>query len=72
MLFQAAGTEMLLDDATAMHERVLASGGQSTLSVYGDVLHCWQMLVGILPEAGAALDEAAAFLLAGLARQRTG
>jgi acetyl esterase/lipase len=72
MLFQAAETEMLRDDATAMHERVLASGGQSTLSVYGDVLHCWQMLVGILPEAGAALDEAAAFLIAGLARQRTG
>ena len=62
MLFQVAATELLLDDARVMHERVLAAGGSSRLTVYGDLLHCWQMLAGIVPEADAALDEAAAFL----------
>jgi acetyl esterase/lipase len=62
MLFQVAATELLLDDARRMHERVLAAGGSSRLTVYGDLLHCWQMLVGIVPEANAALDEAAGFL----------
>ena len=68
MLFQVAATELLLDDARTMHERVLAAGGSSRLTVYGDLLHCWQMLAGIVPEADAALDEAAEFLCAHIVR----
>jgi acetyl esterase/lipase len=71
MLFQVSGTELLLDDANTLHQRVVAGGGRSTLTVYGDLLHCWQMLVGIVPEANAALDEAAAFLKAGLSSRPT-
>jgi acetyl esterase/lipase len=62
MLFQVGSTELLLDDSRRVHERVIATGGESQLSIYDDVHHGWQMLTAVVPEARSALGEAAAFI----------
>jgi monoterpene epsilon-lactone hydrolase len=62
LLLQASSTELLLDDASRVHHQIQAVGGMSRLEVYDDVFHVWQMLDGILPEAGVALRQAAAFI----------
>lgn len=61
ILLQVGSTELLLDDAVRMHERVLAAGGSSRLTIYEDVVHGWQHMVPIVPEARAALVEVGAF-----------
>jgi acetyl esterase/lipase len=66
MLLQVGSTELLLDDSRRVHERVIAAGGTSQLSIYDDVHHGWQMLAAFVPEARAALGEAAAFIRAHL------
>ncbi|AHG88336.1 Esterase [Gemmatirosa kalamazoonensis] len=71
LLLQVGSTELLLDDARRVHERVRAAGGVSHLEVYDDVPHGWQMLVGFVPEATAALRSAAAFVCEHLAAART-
>jgi monoterpene epsilon-lactone hydrolase len=60
LLLQVGSTELLLDDARRVHEKIQKAEGVSTLEVYDDVFHCWQMLDGIVPEARAALRQAAA------------
>jgi acetyl esterase/lipase len=62
VLLQVGSTELLLDDSRRVHDRVLATGGVSRLTVYDDVHHGWQMLTPFVPEARAALGEAAAFI----------
>jgi len=62
LLIQVGSTELLLDDARGVHEKALAAGGASRLEIYDDVVHAWQMLDGIVPEASAALDDAANFI----------
>jgi acetyl esterase/lipase len=62
VLLQVGSTELLLDDARIVHEKVRAAGGASRLEVYEDVMHCWQMLDGLVPEARAALKSAADFI----------
>jgi monoterpene epsilon-lactone hydrolase len=69
---QVGSTELLLDDARRVHERVLAAGGDSRLSVYDDVHHVWQMLTPLVPEARTALGEAAAFIRSHLDRNIDG
>ncbi len=51
-----------------MHDRVTASGGASRPSVYDDVVHGWQLLSPWVPEARAALREAADFVTLHLQR----
>ena len=68
VLLQVGSTELLLDDARRVHERVAAAGGTSRLTVYEDVMHDWHLLAPLLPEARAALREVAAFVRAHLAR----
>lgn len=63
ILIQVAATELLVDEARALHEKILAAGGSSRLEVWSDLTHVWQMLDGVVPEATAALDEAAEFLV---------
>jgi acetyl esterase/lipase len=63
VLLHVGGTELLLDDATYIHQRVRASGGSSDLVVYEDVPHCWQMLAPLVPEATHSLRAAAAFIV---------
>jgi acetyl esterase/lipase len=67
-LLQVGSTELLLDDARAMHERLVAAGRESRLEVYPEMMHGWQLLVGLVPEAGAALRGAARFIAAHLGR----
>lgn len=62
LLLQVGSTELLLDDARRVHDKIQESGGVSRLEVYEDVFHCWQMLYGIVPEARQALLRAAAFI----------
>jgi epsilon-lactone hydrolase len=62
VLLQVGSTELLLDDARRIHDKVRAAGGQSELEVYADVAHCWQMLDGFVPEARAALLRATGFI----------
>lgn len=66
VLLHVGSTELLLDDATRVHDRIRRCGGESTLHVYEDVPHCWQMLSHFVPEAIASLRETAAFIDASL------
>lgn len=63
ILFQVSSTEILLGDSKTIHEKILAAGGASELVIFDDVSHCWQMLNWFEPEAGRALDQAAAFIV---------
>jgi acetyl esterase/lipase len=62
VLLHVGATEILLDDSRRMHERIRAAGGSSRLEIYDDVPHCWQMLVGLVPEATNSLRDAAKFI----------
>ena len=62
LLLQVGSTELLLDDARRVHEAVRAAGGVSHLEVFDDVPHGWEMFVGLVPEATAAVGHAAAFM----------
>jgi acetyl esterase/lipase len=62
LLLQVGSTELLLDDARRVHEKIQAANGSSRLEIYEDVAHCWQMLDGFVPEARAALRQAASFI----------
>jgi acetyl esterase/lipase len=66
LLLQVGSTELLLDDARRVHRKIQAAYGTSRLEIYEDVAHCWQMLDGFVPEARAALEQAAAFIRAPL------
>ncbi len=68
VLLQVGSTELLLDDATRMHDRLQAAGGNSKLSVYQRVAHGWQLLSPYVPEATAAVQELADFAAAHWAR----
>lgn len=63
VFLQVGSEEILLDDSRRMAERLRAAGGQITLQEWPDCPHVWQILDGWLPEARAALREAAAFIL---------
>ena len=62
LLLQVGSTELLLDDARRVHQKILEAGGSSRLEIFEDVFHCWQMLDGVVPEARAALRQAADFI----------
>lgn len=60
-LIQVGSTEILLDDAARIADRLGAR-----FSVWDDCPHIWQLFDGRLPEARAALREAAEFIQAAL------
>ena len=62
LLLHVSSSELLLDDARRVHERIQDAGGESTLRVYDDVPHGWQLLDGLVPEARSSLAEAAGFI----------
>ena len=62
LLLQVGSSELLLDDARRVHEKVRAAGGASTVQIFDGVFHVWQMLDGLVPEARVALQQAAAFM----------
>jgi acetyl esterase/lipase len=70
VLLHVGDTELLLDDARAMHVRLLAAGGTSRLEVYEGVAHAWHLLVPVMPEAVRAVDDVAGFVRAHLGAAR--
>lgn len=68
VLMQVGSTELLLDDARRMDARLRDARVESQLDIFDDVMHCWQMLDGLVPEARIALRQAAAFITAHIAR----
>jgi epsilon-lactone hydrolase len=68
LLIFAGSTEVLLDDAKRLAERVCRAGGAADLRIYPDMPHVWPLLSAILPEGRQALDEATAFMQAAALR----
>lgn len=62
LLFHVGSTELLLDDSRRVHIAVEEVGGSSKLVIVDDVSHGWQMLAGLVPEAGESLEETAQFI----------
>ena len=62
ILFHVGSTEILLDDSLRIHQKIQAAGGTSELEIYDDLFHCWQMEIGMLPEARDSLQKAAEFI----------
>ena len=62
MLLQVSSTELLLDDSRRVHDGVVAAGGSCRLAVYDGLHHVWPITTPFVPEARAALGEAAAFI----------
>jgi phosphinothricin tripeptide acetyl hydrolase len=62
LFIQAAGRDVLLDDARAVHARANSAGVESTLDVWPEMIHNWQLYCAELDEAGAAIERAAAFV----------
>jgi acetyl esterase/lipase len=68
VLLQVGSTELLLDDARRMHERLSSAGGNSHLSVYEGVAHAWHLGIPFIQEATRAVREVASFVAAHLER----
>jgi acetyl esterase/lipase len=66
LLIQASSTELLLDDAVRLHRRAARCGVESTLNVFPELPHVWQILFGLIPEARAALQQIASFICTSL------
>lgn len=64
VLVQAAGHDLLRDDALVFVERVQKSGGTAVLQFYPEMQHSFQFYAGRMPEADAAIKAAADFILA--------
>ncbi|WP_323122784.1 alpha/beta hydrolase [Burkholderia alba] len=62
LFIQAGSTEVLLDDARRVAAKARAAGVKVEMEIWPDLPHVWQIGVPFLPEAGQALDRAAAFL----------
>ena len=62
VLLHVGSTELLLEDAQRVHERIRCQGGASRMEVYEDVAHGWQMLAPLVPEAMTSVRDAAAFI----------
>ncbi len=67
MLIQVGGNEVLLDDSTRLASRAAADGVAVSLEVTPDAPHVFVSFVGMLDEAGQALDNAGRFLSTHLA-----
>ncbi len=62
MLIQVGGYEMLRADARYLNAELRRAGGDSTLEVWPGMVHVFQALPHLAPEAAAALRRAAAFI----------
>ncbi len=61
-LIQVSDTEVLLDDSRRVAETAARAGVEATLRIWPGLPHVWQFFAPFLPEARAALREAAAFV----------
>lgn len=72
LLLQVGSNEILLDDSVRLAARAAADEVDVTLDVTAGVPHVFQLYMGELEEADAALDRAARFLTERLQRQSSG
>jgi acetyl esterase/lipase len=68
LLIQVGEPEILLDDSTRLAERACAAGVAAEITIWNNLPHVWQVSQVFLPEARQALDQAAAFARARLAK----
>ncbi|WP_280255435.1 alpha/beta hydrolase [Nocardia wallacei] len=61
-MIHVGGTEMLLEDARALHTRVRAAGGASWLHIWPGQVHVFPAMFRFVPQARAALSLSGAFL----------
>lgn len=71
VLTQVGGFEMLSADARYLHAELQRAGGTSTLEVWPGMVHVFQALPRLAPEATSALRRAAAFLANVYTHQRS-
>ena len=64
LLIQVGDIEVLLDDSTRFAAKARAAGVETECRVWKGVPHVWQNFAPVLPEARAAIAEAAAFIRA--------
>jgi len=62
LLIQASSSELLYDEAVRLHEKAGRNGVDCTLRVYAGLPHVWQIFSFLIPEAGVAIQEIAAFV----------
>jgi monoterpene epsilon-lactone hydrolase len=62
ILIQVARNEVLLDDARALHEKVIAAGGSSELRIFDCAFHGWHFGTPFVPEARRALQDITEFV----------
>ena len=63
LLIQVSRTEILLDDSLRLARKARLSGVQTRCEIWTDLPHVWHLQHGLLPEARAAIGEAARFIL---------
>ncbi|WP_454789256.1 alpha/beta hydrolase [Mycolicibacterium lutetiense] len=71
MLVQVGEFEMLSADARYLHAEVNRAGGTSTLEIWPAMVHVFQALPRLAPEATMALRRAAGFISSALADDRS-
>ena len=62
VLIQATDNEILRDDARRLADTLHAAGVDVRLRLWPALFHVWQLFAGKLPEADAAIADAAAFI----------
>jgi monoterpene epsilon-lactone hydrolase len=62
VLFQVGRNEILLDDARAVHAKIIAASGSSELRIFDGVFHGWHFGTPFLPEARESIEEIARFI----------
>lgn len=62
LFMQAGDTEVLLDDTQRVAARAREAGVHVECEIWPKMPHVWQIFAPFIPEAGAALDKAAAFV----------
>lgn len=58
VLLQCSDTEILRDDSLRMADRLRSFGAEVTVQLWPDAPHVWQLFLGWVPEARAALRDA--------------
>ena len=62
LLYQVGSFDMLRSDSEVAHEKAIAAGCDSRLSVYEGMFHEFQMSLNLIPESKQAWKEVAAFI----------
>lgn len=64
LLIQTGTAEIFLDDSRRLAKRAKAAGVDTTLDVWDDMIHVWQLFAPMLSEGRDAIKEAGAFIRA--------